>query len=275
MITPLQLALLALAGVFFAGGWAVALSRLWREGPMKAGLVRGLIAAGTLLALILVLWHAFSRGAWLPLGDNFDTLLWLAVLLAALLLYLQSARPLPGLEWFILPVIVLLIGAAGVFAQTRPHHYVQTTWTWVHHVTSYTSAVAFAIAFAVGSMYLIAHRRLRSKMALTGPSLGSLERLEQITLASVTLGFALLTVGLVTGFVMLTRDGRHTALGAHWIASPKVWLAAAVWVVYAIVLHAPINPSFRGRRAALLSVVGFVLMIAAIVAVQFMPEATG
>ena len=51
-----------------------------------------------------------------------------------------------------------------------------------------------------------------------------------------------------------------------------VVLALAVWVVYAIVLHAPINPSFRGRKVAVLSMVGFVLMIGAIVAVQFLPE---
>jgi len=48
-----------------------------------------------------------------------------------------------------------------------------------------------------------------------------------------------------------------------------VLLTFAVWLVYAIVLHAPINPSFRGRRAAVLSVVGFVLMVGTILAVQF------
>jgi ABC-type uncharacterized transport system permease subunit len=231
------------------------------------------VMAGATLSAVLVVWHSFDRGTWLPLGDNFDTLLWLAVLLAGLLLYLQSARPLPGLDWFILPVIVLLVIGAGVFGKARPHDYVQSTWNWVHHVTSYTSAVAFAIAFAVGAMYLMAHRRLRSKVALAGPSLGSLERLEHLTLTSVTLGFALLTVGLVTGVAILMHQGGRSTLGGPWFASPKVWLAAAGWLIYATVLHAPINPSFRGRKAALLSVVGFLVIIGAIIAVQFMPEA--
>ena len=60
-------------------------------------------------------------------------------------------------------------------------------------------------------------------------------------------------------------------LGKTWYYSPKVVLAFAVWVVYALVLHAPINPSFRGRRAAMLSVVGLVLMLGTLAAVQFMP----
>jgi hypothetical protein len=42
--------------------------------------------------------------------------------------------------------------------------------------------------------------------------------------------------------------------------------------VYGLILHSPINPSFRGRRTAMLSVVGFVLMISVLVAVQFLPS---
>jgi len=101
--------------------------------------------------------------------------------------------------------------------------------------------------------------------------LSSLERIEHVTYSSVTLGFALLTVGLVTGLVEILKHGR-TNLGEHWYASPKVLLAFAVWVVYAIVLHAPINPSFRGRKAAILSVCGLVLTLGTLVAIQYVPS---
>ena len=50
------------------------------------------------------------------------------------------------------------------------------------------------------------------------------------------------------------------------MAAFVIVLAGSVWIVYAIVLHAPINPIFRGRRAAVLSVLGFVLMIGTLVA---------
>jgi ABC-type transport system involved in cytochrome c biogenesis permease subunit len=64
---------------------------------------------------------------------------------------------------------------------------------------------------------------------------------------------------------------RNNMLGPDWYRQPKVLLTFVAWVVYALVLHSPINPSFRGRKTALLSVVGFVLMIGVIVAVQLMP----
>ena len=91
--------------------------------------------------------------------------------------------------------------------------------------------------------------------------MGSLERLERLTMTAVTLGFALLTVGIVTGAFEMVRRGRPTT-------PLKVGLTVGGWLVYAVVLHAPINPVFRGRRAAWLSVVGFALMVGAVVVAQ-------
>ena len=90
----------------------------------------------------------------------------------------------------------------------------------------------------------------------------SLERLEHLTLVSVTLGFSLLTIGVVTGVAQWFDGDKHTPVA-------KVVLTAAVWLVYAVVLHSPINPSFRGRKAAVLSVVGLPLMLLTILVVQF------
>jgi ABC-type transport system involved in cytochrome c biogenesis permease subunit len=141
-------------------------------------------------------------------------------------------------------------------------------------VTAYLGAVAFVIAGATGAMYLIANRRLRRKVRTGGPNFGSLERLEHITFMAVTTGFALLTIGMITGLARVQHEG-NGRLGPHWFTSPKVLLATAVWIVYALILHSPINPSFRGRKTALLSILGLVLMFGTIVAVQLMPAATG
>jgi ABC-type uncharacterized transport system permease subunit len=144
-----------------------------------------------------------------------------------------------------------------------------TTWLVVHLVSVFGGFVAFAVAGAVGGMYLFANRRLRQKKLMPGQGFGSLERLEHLTMISATLGFALLTVGLITGFFRVFHPGQHGALGSEWYRNPKVMMTCAAWVVYALVLHSPINPSFRGRRTAMLSVLGFVLMIGIMVVVQF------
>ncbi|HZK82042.1 MAG TPA: cytochrome c biogenesis protein CcsA [Humisphaera sp.] len=227
--------------------------------------------AGTIDCIGVLIWHSHARGSWQPLEDNFGAFLWLAVLLSLFIIYTQRAHPLRGLDFFILPVVLLLLVLAIVFGKTKPHEYQETTWSIVHRVTAYGGFVAFAIAGAVGGMYLFANRRLRHKKLLPGQGFGSLERLEHITLMSVTLGFALLTVGLVTGLFRVLDPRRPNSLGPDWYRNPKVVLACVAWIVYALVLHSPINPAFRGRRTALLSVLGFVLMIGTFVAVQFMP----
>jgi len=268
--TPGQLGLLAAAVCGFAAGGVVSLSRLKsdREGLRIAA--KACLYFGILLTAGVLAWHSYTRRNWLPLGDNFDVLVWLALLLAIFVTYTQRVRPLRGLDWFVMPIVILLLIAAAIFGRTEPREYLGTTWSWLHLVTSFGGVAAFAIGGAAGAMYLFSSRRLRAKRLTPGQSIGSLERLEHITVVSVTLGFALLTIGLITGLVRALHDpgGR---LGADWYAQPKVILTFVAWILYALVLHSPINPSFRGRKTALLSVVGFVLMIGVIIAVQLMP----
>jgi ABC-type transport system involved in cytochrome c biogenesis permease subunit len=265
-----QLVLLVLAILAFAGGGMVSACRIkWsREGLRIAA--KGAMYVGIALTLAVLIWHSNARGNWIPATDNFDTLLWLAALLAIFVMYMQRVRPLAGLEWFCMPIVILLLIAAGVFGRAKPHEYLDGTWHWTHRVTSFGGLAVFFVAGVAGVMYLVKTRQLRTKHSSSPAKLPSLERLEHFTYTSVSLGFALLTIGLVTGLIRaLTRNG--AAMGERWYASPTVLLTFAVWLVYAIVLHAPINPTFRGRKTAVLSVFGLVLTLGTLFTVQYLP----
>lgn len=266
-VTAGQIALLVASVVLFAAGWGLSLLRIWWEGnePVRVG-SKAAVYGGIVVGLGVLAWHSAARRSWLPLEDNFDALIWLGLLLAGFVAYMQAARPLRGLDWFVLPIVMLLLIFAGIFGATKPHEYnVNSVWLWVHRVTAYGGAAAFAVAGAVGAMYLIVNRRLRSKAA-PGLKMGSLERLEHLTLMAVTLGFSLLTIGAITGIARIDEGE-----SGKQIPIAKLILTAVVWLVYAAVLHSPINPSFRGRRAAVLSVLGFLTMVGTMVVVQFMP----
>jgi ABC-type uncharacterized transport system permease subunit len=255
-----QIALLMLAIALFAVGSGLSLARIkWDQDRLRIA-AKACWYTGVLVGAAVLIWHSLGRGNWLPLKDNFDTLIWLGLLLALFVLYVQRMHPLGGLDWFVMPIVILLLVCAAIFGRTKPHEYALTTWSWVHVLGAYGGALAFAVAGAVGAMYLIVSRRLRAKTAVAGPKLGSLERLEHLTFISVTLGFALFTIGVVTGLVEMRHRETQPA---------KLMLALSVWLVYAIVLHSPINPSFRGRKTAVLSVIGFLLMVGTIVAVEF------
>ena len=262
-----QLTLLFAAVAMFVAAEVFSLLRLRGEERYRVS-AKACFYCGIILGMGVLVWHSFRRGSWLPLSDNFDALIWLALLLALFVAYTQRVHPLRGLDWFILPIVAMLLVAAAVFGRVKPKDYVGTVWSSIHLLTAFGGTAAFAVAAAVGAMYLIADRRLRSKRPA---SLGSLERLEHFTRVSVGLGFPLLTVGLITGFVLAFDHRGNINSGPPWYENPKVWLAFAAWLVYALVLHAPMNPVFRGRRAAMLSVVGFVLLIGTLVALQFTP----
>jgi ABC-type transport system involved in cytochrome c biogenesis permease subunit len=269
------MALLIFAIVLFAIGGTASVLRV-PESPSRGRLLaKQSLYWGLLLAFVVLIWHCIARGSWIPLEDNFDALLWLGILLTIFVLYVQQTKPVEGIDWFIMPLVILLLLAAVIFGREKPHLYaLQTWWAWVHRVTAYGGAVAFAVAGAVGAMYLITNARLRSRqVATSGPNFGSLERLEHFTRVSVTLGFALLTIGLITGVVGILHRSGGNPLGRNWFLRPVVLLTLAVWIIFALVLHAPINPAFRGRRAAMLSIIGLLLMIGAVIAVQWMPAA--
>lgn len=265
-----QLILLGVAAAFFAVGGAVSLARLWRESEAWRIAAKACLYTGLSAAIGVIAWHSISRGQWQPMSDNFESLIWLAVLLTLFVMYVQWRRPIGGLDSFVMPIVVVLLLAAGIFGRLDFHEYqrqVRDTWLWVHWVSAYGGAAALAIAAAGGAMYIVASKKLRQKTG--GPKLGSLERVEHLMMGAVTLGFALLTVGLVTGLIRWMAENQKSPPMA------KILLAFLAWVVYAIVLHAPWNPRFRGRRAAILSVFGFLLMVGTLIAVQFMSGGQG
>jgi ABC-type uncharacterized transport system permease subunit len=264
---PSTLEVIALLAAAAMLGASVAASgaKLRRAAPAFFGWL------GVLIGALALANHAVGRGAWMPLEDNFGALAALGLMLAGCVLYVQQTRPIGGLDWFVLPVAGVMLVAAAVFGREVPRHYGETAWSVTHRVTAYGGALALVVAGALGAMYLVASRRLRAKNLAPATSFGSLERLESTAYLLLVLGWSLFTIGLITGLLWGIHLSAHGASEYREFFNPKVMLAIGVWIVYALALHTPINPSFRGRKAAVLSLIGLVLMAGTLVAVQFMP----
>ncbi len=256
-----QLILAITASLLFLASVFVSIARSANRPTVIA-----LAMLGTALSTTALVWHAIQRQSWLPLDDNFDALLWLAILTALVSLYLQRRKTIGRIDWVLSPIVALLLIAAAVFGKTMPHEYTHTLWANTHRFAVYTGPIAMALAAASGVMYLMLNAKLRNKHSTVDARFGSLERFENLTYTAVTIGFALLTLGLITGVVRAMQTA--SKLGDTWFLQPKVLLSTAAYVLYALVLHSPINPSFRGRRTALLSIVGFVLLLGTIGVVQ-------
>ena len=71
------------------------------------------------------------------------------------MLYVQRRSPLGGLDWFIMPVVVLLLIGAMVMGWRHPlvytdHVETDIIWSAVHRTTTFGGSLAFFIAGAAG-----------------------------------------------------------------------------------------------------------------------------
>jgi cytochrome c-type biogenesis protein CcsB len=129
----------------------------------------------------------------------------------------------------------------------------------LHAGLSLAGEALFVLACLAGAMYLIQdgfirHRRLTKFSRL----LPSLQDLDHINHLSLLWGFPLLTLGAVAGAIWA-----RTVWGSHWSWDPKqVWTLAA-WILYALVLHQRLAIGWNGRKAALLSIGAFCILLAA------------
>jgi ABC-type uncharacterized transport system permease subunit len=273
-VTNLTLVILTLVGVWSCG---VALARLRRtlgpglrqvESPIrrpgKAMLNApvSFIAVGAAGLLLLRWWR--SGGGWNPLAAHVDGLLLIASIMAAVGLYIQSRPRLGGLAAFYLPMLTLLllwaVCASAWTYQPFGVNSLHPVWQTVHLAGVYLGTLGCCVAAVAGGMYLFVERQLKAKRNPRGLlNLASLETLERIIVQGAALGFALLTLGLIGGLVILGDGGD---LDGGWWYRPKILLAGAAWLIYAVVMNVRFATTFRGRRAAWLAIGGLLLLLA-------------
>jgi ABC-type transport system involved in cytochrome c biogenesis permease subunit len=69
-------------------------------------------------------------------------------------------------------------------------------------------------------------------------------------------GFPMLTFGIITGVVYA-----QVVLGRFWSWDHKEILGAITWLVYAALLHERLAVGWQGRRAAIMTILGFVVLV--------------
>jgi ABC-type transport system involved in cytochrome c biogenesis permease subunit len=135
----------------------------------------------------------------------------------------------------------------------------KTFWLFAHIIPLFLGYASFTVSFIFSIMYLTQERQLKKKSF--GPlfeSLPSLETLDTLMWKTITLGFPLLTIGLVSGTVWAKTSN---ILGLLWYLDPKVTLGALTWLIYAAILHLRLGASFHGTRVAIVTIAGFVVVI--------------
>jgi cytochrome c-type biogenesis protein CcsB len=126
--------------------------------------------------------------------------------------------------------------------------------------TSFRSSSGFVsvLSLAVGLISIGAVWRfsLGLKNVLAALDLSD-KMLDDMTYKSIAVGFPLFTIG----GVIMGAIWANSAWGTYWSWDPKETWSLITWFVYAVYLHARLVAGWRGKKAAVLSIIGFVAVI--------------
>ncbi len=200
-----------------------------------------------------------SAASHLPVTNLYEATSFFAWCIVLLFLFIEYRYRIGILGSFILPLVfMLMLSSSALPKEIKPlSPLLQSSWLGVHTLLAFLGDAAFAMAFGIGIMYLIQEHYLKTKR-LSGlfERLPSLQILDEINYRLITLGFPLLTLAIITGAIWA-----QSAWGSYWRWDPKEVWSLITWFIYAIVLHVRIAAGWRGKKAAILSIIGFVSVL--------------
>jgi len=161
-----------------------------------------------------------------------------------------------------------------VIVSLLPDEPAQTTavfksfWLVSHVTVIFIGEAAFALACGIGILYLTQENAIKTKQRrFFFKRLPSLDLLDSTGYGCIVVGFTLLTIGLITGLVYA-----KSVWGRFWSWDPKEVWSGISWLFYAALLHERLTVGWRGRRSAIMAIVGFGVLLFTFLGVNLFME---
>lgn len=248
---------LVLTLVLYAVGAVHVLLKAMTRRPLLTSWTATSTLAGFALhtAAIAQRWTEVGHFPAVGLGDGASLLAW-SIVLVFLVTFIRTRVDALGLV--IHPVAFLLVLVATLSPATRVGDpMLRTIFLPVHTTLAFFGYASLFVAFTLGLLYLIQERELKSRVPRTFYYLApSLERCDTLGGRTVEIGFALLTLAIVTGFLW-----NRAARGVYWTGGAKEWSAIVAWVIYIGLILGRYRTGWGGRRAALMGIAGFAAVL--------------
>jgi cytochrome c-type biogenesis protein CcsB len=246
------------AGVLYVLGTVSHLSYIISLKDFLCRLGAGLLSVGFAFHATALVFRYYEAG-YLPITNLYESLsfyAWAIVLVYLVAHYRYQIRVLGA---FVAPIALILVMISlalpkGILPLPPA---LRSYWLPIHVVFAFLGDAVFALAFCAGVMYLVQENQIKSRKA-SGllKRLPSLDVLDQLNHRALTIGFPLLTIGIVTGSVWASY-----AWGSYWSWDPKETWSLITWFLYAALLHQRLAIGWRGRKAAWMAIMGFLAVL--------------
>jgi cytochrome c-type biogenesis protein CcsB len=220
-----------------------------------------------------------------PWGNMYEFSSMVSLAAVTVFLVLLTRQPVRFLGAFVMAPVVLYLGLAGtvLYADAGPLvPALNSYWIKIHVVAAITATGAFMVSGVTTALYLVKERwerRTPGGKDLRALSLGPgaaaavevgteptapvrqrgfvawlppAESLDRLTYRVIAFAFPVWTFAIIAGAIW--AEG---AWSRYWGWDPKETWSFITWLAYAAYLHARATAGWRGRRAAMLSLIGF------------------
>nr|WKT08024.1 cytochrome c biogenesis protein [Klebsormidium sp. SAG 2107] len=222
------------------------------------------------LGTILIARWFISQHA--PLSNLYESLLWLCWgILTFGLLGNRIEVTHPSVVASMTSSALLINGFANLslpLSMQTPSYLIpalQSNWLLMHVSVMMFSYSCLFCGSLVSLIFLaISKKKLKNSFSLQLINHKFLEKeknflllriLDQISVRSITTGFCLLTIGILSGAVWANE-----AWGSYWSWDPKETWAFITWLVFATYLHLRIFQGWEGFRSAILASFGLITL---------------
>lgn len=253
------------AAIYLAAGIGALVGVVLPAPKMSRGAAWGLALGALVQALAFATLHRTDSPPITSLPVVLSSSAWMTVVFAMLLTW--KVR-LPGIVALVGPLAFLSVFIASASWQPAGSEGAEAAGTWPHvHVLLASGGLAmFGIAGLAGLTFLLEHRRLKAKPPVRAKiPVPSLEALDRVNVVTTAVGFALISLGILTGVVW----SKETE-GTVWMGtSHEAWMMVS-WTIYAGLVLARHAGRQGARQAAASALAGFAFLLIGIVGVGVM-----
>jgi cytochrome c-type biogenesis protein CcsB len=205
-----------------------------------------------------------------PLSNLYESLVFFAATIVLIYLFIERKFGSRIISAFAAPLAFLAMAYASLSPTISDRIQplipaLKSNWLIAHVIACFIGYGAFAVAFGVSIMYLMKPKSPDSQSSMLD-HLPDVNVLDELTHQLIMFGFLFLTAGIITGAVWA-----YSAWGRYWGWDPKETWSLITWFVYAVLLHARLLRGWRGKRIAVLSIVGFAAVLFTYFGVNLLP----
>ena len=196
-----------------------------------------------------------------PFSNLYESLVFFAWTLMFLYMIVEWRTKNRTFGTFVTPLAFLAMAYASFSPNISSHIQplipaLKSNWLISHVITCFFGYAAFGLSFGLSLMYLLKRLDNQERNNIFLKLIPGLNILDDLNYQMIVVGFLMLTLGIITGSVWA-----HSAWGTYWSWDPKETWSLITWLIYASVIHSRMVRGWKGRRIAILSIIGFACVL--------------